>query len=252
MSLTPERLAEIRARRYGVGEDWAVHDDTTSIDGYAEVLARYTPEPNLGAYSYDRRIARMECGDAPDHLSDEEAARETLALAHWIAGAPADVDALLAEVDRLRARVAELEQTALSPQGPICTEAEARAAGLDIAPSPAELEVMASSVIDAAGGDQVAADLARAVLLLLAARAQTQQQTEAVAPTPARADASLIAAQLGGDRSAVAVAHRLVAEGFTADDLPAATDAELLAIPGLGPAAVARIREHFGSEETEL
>ncbi|MFB7900274.1 hypothetical protein ACFC1B_28590 [Streptomyces xiamenensis] len=63
--------------------------------------------------------------------------------------------------------------------------------------------------------------------------------------TAARGAAAIIADRLGGSRPAVAVACRLVAGGFTAADLARATDAELLAVPGLGPATLAIIRIHF-------
>lgn len=58
---------------------------------------------------------------------------------------------------------------ALPLAGPICTQAEARAAGLDIAPSVEELDAMASSIV--AVGDPLSAEvsLAQAVPLLGAA-----------------------------------------------------------------------------------
>lgn len=54
----------------------------------------------------------------------------------------------------------------VSLSGPICSQAAARAAGLDVAPSVAELDAMAESVV--ASGDPLSAgvDLARAVPLL--------------------------------------------------------------------------------------
>jgi hypothetical protein len=61
------------------------------------------------------------------------------------------------------------EPQVLPSTGPICTQAEARAAGLDIAPSVEELDAMASSI--AAVGDPLSAEvsLAQAVPLLGAA-----------------------------------------------------------------------------------
>jgi hypothetical protein len=61
------------------------------------------------------------------------------------------------------------EPQALSLSGPICSQAEARAAGPDIAPSVEELGAMASTIV--AAGDPLSAevDLARAVPLLGAA-----------------------------------------------------------------------------------
>jgi hypothetical protein len=61
------------------------------------------------------------------------------------------------------------EPQALPLAGPICTQAEARAAGLDIAPSVEELDAMASSIV--AVGDPLSAEvsLAQAVPLLGAA-----------------------------------------------------------------------------------
>lgn len=61
------------------------------------------------------------------------------------------------------------EPQALPLSGPICSEAEARAAGLDIAPSVEELDAMASTIV--AAGDPLSAEvsLAQAVPLLSAA-----------------------------------------------------------------------------------
>lgn len=61
------------------------------------------------------------------------------------------------------------EPQALPLSGPICSQAEARAAGLDIAPSAEELDAMASTIV--AAGDPLSAEvsLAQAVPLLCAA-----------------------------------------------------------------------------------
>ncbi|MFI6347284.1 hypothetical protein [Streptomyces sp. NPDC050560] len=88
-------------------------------------------------------------GGLPDRVAVEHVtARRTAALLREMAGSPA----------------AEPEPAAA---GPICTEAEARAAGLDIAASTDELTAMAETIV-AAHGDEPSAevDLARAVPLM--------------------------------------------------------------------------------------
>lgn len=56
-----------------------------------------------------------------------------------------------------------------NPNRPICTDADARTAGLDTAPTPAELAATAETVVTARGHDHLPeVDLARAVPLMCA------------------------------------------------------------------------------------
>ncbi|WP_344570771.1 hypothetical protein [Streptomyces axinellae] len=55
------------------------------------------------------------------------------------------------------------------PDAPVCTEADARAAGLDIAPAPGELTAMAELIVTSRGHEPIPeVDLARAVPLACA------------------------------------------------------------------------------------
>jgi hypothetical protein len=83
-----------------------------------------------------------------------------------------------------------------TPDRPICSQAAARAAGLDVAPTPVELTAMAESIVRtwgdrwaepddlAASTADAGAQLARAVPLILAALAARPARAEA----PAEAD----------------------------------------------------------------
>ena len=106
---TPD-LAAIRAREAAATKGpWGYF----AVDDYADVAADYQ-RTGRGSYSCRQHVARLETEnvfDAHDDWDDDRAAEQTRADAAFMAHAHEDVPALLAEVDRLRARVAELEAT---------------------------------------------------------------------------------------------------------------------------------------------
>lgn len=63
-----------------------------------------------------------------------------------------------------------------------------------------------------------------------------------------RGGEAAMAALLGGGRLGRILAETLAASGVTYAKLPRATDAELLAIPGIGETSLARIREVFPTD----
>lgn len=109
-ALTDQQIDEIEAReKAATAGPWGFYDG----DNYADVAADLAMT-GRGSYSYREKIARLEdetyWDDSAHEDDDEERAPEQMAAnAAFIAHARADVPALLAEVRRLRARVAELE-----------------------------------------------------------------------------------------------------------------------------------------------
>jgi hypothetical protein len=109
--LTDQQLDEIEQRADAATKGpWGFYDG----DNYADVAADLTMT-GRGSYSYREKIARLEdetyWDDSAHEDDDEDRAPEQMAAnAAFIAHARADMPVLLAEVRRLRARVAELEE----------------------------------------------------------------------------------------------------------------------------------------------
>jgi len=111
---TPDRVNDIRTRELlATRGPWGLYD---SEDGFVDIAADL--KENGTGYNCRRSIAQLEADlidNDPAHAdwSEGEEREQVLADAEFIAHAREDVPALLAEVDRLRARIAELE--ALKP-----------------------------------------------------------------------------------------------------------------------------------------
>lgn len=88
---------------------WGHHEG----DDYADVAANYQAT-GRGSYTCLQQVARIEADwhfDDPQHADceDEDAATQAHADAAFVSAARTDVPALVAEIRRLRTRVAELE-----------------------------------------------------------------------------------------------------------------------------------------------
>ncbi|MHA4819448.1 hypothetical protein ACXZ65_34425 [Streptomyces aculeolatus] len=109
---TPERLDEIRGReRAATKGPWGFYDGDT----YADVAADLEMT-SRSSYTYRQKIARLEDEDvyddpAREDWNEEQASAQMAADARFIAHAREDVPALLAEIDRLTADNAELDQS---------------------------------------------------------------------------------------------------------------------------------------------
>lgn len=113
--LTPEREQEIRARANAATPGpWGIYDDETGLFDIAADL-----EDTGHGYRCRRYVGQLEAGQIdndPTHKewTEEQDRAQVEADAEFVAHAREDVPALLAEVDRLRAELAEARARALN------------------------------------------------------------------------------------------------------------------------------------------